>query len=231
MRTIASLVPFVRALAGCGGTISVAFFTGPQQRYVTTAALALPPELDDGSGRVASVPCGPSGMCPSPSGAIVLTCEASVCDPAPTTLSVQVGEVVDVEALLRETRDIGVRRIESYTIEEVGYEVTLNTLGLDVGPVDIYWAPEAATAIDPALGVRRFGTVPLVANGTTPRGQIDIDEAGATALSDYLVATGSRVRFWAQTVIDLDPGDPYPAGGTLSVGVNVTITAVGRVID
>jgi hypothetical protein len=39
------------------------------------------------------------------------------------------------------------------------------------------------------------------------------------------------VRFFAQTVVDLEPGDPFPSGGTLGVGVNVTITAVGRVID
>ncbi len=228
MRSLALLL--LVALAGCDGTISVTFFTGLQELEVSSGDLALPAALNDG-GRIASVACGPSGMCAPPSGAIVISCEANVCDPAPTTLSVPFGEVIDVESLLAETRDVGVRRIESYTIEEVTYDVDLNTLGLDVGPVDIYWGPEAATAIDPALGVRPFGTVPLVAEGTTPRGQLAIDAAGAEALSDYLVATGSRVRFFAQTVVDLEPGDPFPSGGTLGVGVNVTITAVGRVID
>lgn len=230
MRTLASLLPVLVALAGCDGTISVTFFTGPQEVEISSAELSLPAALEQ-EGRVASVPCGPSGMCAPPSGAIVITCEADVCDPAPTTFSPPFGQVIDVEALLAETREIGVRRIESYTIEEVAYEVDLNTLGLDIGPVDIYWGPEAATAIDPALGVRRLGTVPPVANGTTPRGQIAIDPEGAQALSDYLVATGSRVRFFAQTVIDLAPGDPFPTGGTLKVGVNATITAIGRVLD
>jgi hypothetical protein len=230
MRTLASLMLSLVVLSGCDGTISVTFFTGRQELEVSSADLSLPAALEDG-GRIASVACGPSGMCAQPSGAIVITCEANVCDPAPTTLSPQVGQVIDVESLLAETRDIGVRRIESYTIEEVSYDVSLNTLGLDVGPVDVYWGPEAATAIDPALGVRRFGTVPVVARETTPSGQIVIDAAGAEALSDYLVATGSRVRFFAQTVVDLEPGDPFPTGGTLEVGVNATITAVGRVID
>ncbi len=216
------------ALAGCDGTISVTFVTGPQTFDVSTSSLALPAELDDGSGHIASVTCGPMGMCP-PSDTVTLTCQSNVCDPAPITLSGPVGSVIDVGALLADTREVGISRIESYSIEQVDYEVTLNTLTFDVGPVDIYWGPEAATAIDPALGVHHFGTVPAVAAGTTPSAELAIDADGSDALSDYLVNTAPRVRFFAQTSVDLAPGDPYPQG-SLEVSVNATMTAVGRVI-
>lgn len=215
-------------LTGCDGTVSVTFFTGPRELSVSSSSFALPAELDDGSGRIASVPCGPMGMCP-PSDEVTLTCEAGVCDPAPVTLSGTAGDVIDIEVLLAESREIGVRSIESYTIEEVAYEVRLNTLSLDLGPVDIYWGPEAATSIDPALGVRRFGTVPIIRAGETPAGPLDLDTEGAAALTDYLVNTGTRVRFFASTTVDLEPGDPTPQGD-LTVGVNATITAVGRVL-
>ncbi len=218
------------ASMGCDGTISVTFFTGVQELELTSAAFALPSELDDGAGRIASVPCGPSGMCP-PSDTVAITCEADACDPAPITLNGQVGGVIDVQMLLADTREIGVRSIESYTVEELRYEVRFNTLGLDVGPVELFWGPEAATAIDSALGVRRFGTVPVVRAGETPGGSVELDPEGAEALGEYLANTGSRVRFFARTVVDLDPGDPFPDGGSLRVGVNATITAVGRVIE
>lgn len=217
------------ALAACDGTISVTFVTGPQMFAVSTSQLSLPAELNDGSGHIASVPCGPMGMCP-PSDSVTLTCQSNACDPAPTTISGPVGDVIDVQTLLADSREVGVRRIESYSVDEVEYEVTLNTLTFDVGAVEIYWGPEAATAIDPALGVHHFGTVPAVSAGNTPRAELQIDADGAAALSDYLVNTASRVRFFAQTTVDLAPGDPYPQG-SLQVTVNVTMTAVGRVIE
>lgn len=227
---LAWLLGWAALASGCDGTISVTFFTGPQVLSLSSANFVLPSELEDDAGNIANVPCGPTGMCPS-NGHIAISCEANVCDPSPTTLSAGVGDVIDLDALLAETRDVGVRSIESYTIEEVRYGVRLNTLAFDVGPIEIYWGPAAATSIDPALGVHRLGTVPVVARGSTPEGTVELDEAGVAALSAYLVETGARVRFFAQTVIDLDPGDPFPEGGSVEVGVNLTITAVARVID
>jgi hypothetical protein len=216
--------------AACDGTISVTFFTGPQGFEVSVDELAPPEELRDmASGNIASVPCGPEGMCP-PSESVTLTCEADLCDPAAQTIAAPVGSVIDIDALLADTAEIGVRRIESYSFDEVRFEIALNTLTMPVGPVEIFWGPESATAIDPELGVMRFGTVPTIEAGATPRGMMDIDAAGSDALGDYLVGGGARIRFFAQTQADLDPGDPFPAGSVRG-SVNLTITAVGRVID
>lgn len=215
--------------AGCDGTVSVTFATGPQELEVSTASFELPPELEDTStGTIAMVPCGSMGMCP-PSDTVTLTCEADLCDPAPKTISAPVGRVIDVDALLADTRDI-LRVVDSYTVEEVTYDIQLNTMTVPIGEIEVYWGPEAATAIDESMMVRRFGTVPPIAAGQTGTGEVVIDEAGVAALSDYLVSGGGRVRFFARTQVDLDPGDPYPRG-SVRVAVNATVRAVGSLVE
>jgi hypothetical protein len=214
-------------LAGCDGTIAVPLSSGPQDIVLSSSELSLPSGLDDGTGRIASVPCGPSSLCP-PNDAVPLTCEAGVCDPAPITLGGPVGDVIDASALLEEARSVRFVRLESYEIEEVRYEVPLNTLTVGVGPVELFWGPESATAIDPAQGVRRFGTLPRIEAGSSAPGNLAIDEAGSDALGRYLLDTSPRVRLFAQSVEDLEPGQPYPRGD-LTLRVNASVTAIGRI--
>ncbi len=228
-----SLLRFLPALvllaAGCDGTISVVFSTGPQEFEVSTASLALPTELrDDSSGTIAMVMCGPMGMCP-PASEVTLDCNAGFCDPAPRTISAPVGGVIDVDSLLADAGDVGLNVVDSYSVERVAYDVSLNTLTVPTNEIAVFWGPEAATSIDPSLGVRRFGTIPAIGAGETARGDMSIDGAGVMALSDYLVAGNSRLRFFAQTMVDLDPGDPFPEG-SVRMSVNLTIRAVGRLI-
>jgi hypothetical protein len=215
----------------CNGTVSVTFFTGPQEFEVSVDELAPPEELRDPSNdTIRSVPCGPEGMCPPSDDVVVLTCESNVCDPAAQTIEVPIGGVIDVDALLADTREIGVSRVESYSFDEVRYEISLNTLTMPVGPVAVYWGPESATGIDSALGVMPFGTLPTIEAGQMPQGTMDLDAAGSAALGDYLVGGGARIRFFAETMADLDPGEPFP-GSSVRGSVNLTITAVSRVID
>ena len=213
---------------GCDGTISVVFSTGPQEFEVSTTSLALPTELRDASGTIASVPCGPMGMCP-PSDEVTLECNAGVCDPAPRTVSAPVGGVIDTSALLAETGDVGLNVVDSYSIEVVSYEISLNTLTVPINEIEIFWGPEAATSIDPSQGVRPFGRIPAIGAGATTSGNMTIDGAGTAALSDFLVAGGGRLRLFARTSVDLDPGDPYPEG-SVRMSVNATIRAVGSLI-
>ncbi len=213
---------------GCDGTISVVFSTGPQEFEVSTASLALPTELRDASGTIASVPCGPMGMCP-PSDEVTLDCNAGVCDPAPRTVSAPVGGVIDTSALLAETGDVGLNVVDSYSIEVVSYEISLNTLTVPINEIEVFWGPEAATSIDPSQGVRPFGRIPAIAAGATTSGNVIIDGAGTAALSDFLVAGGGRLRLFARTSVDLDPGDPYPEG-SVRMSVNATIRAVGSLL-
>ncbi|MEZ4338389.1 MAG: hypothetical protein R3B82_17345 [Sandaracinaceae bacterium] len=222
------ILPLV-LLAGCDGTISVVFSTGPQEFEVSTASLALPTELrDDTTGTIASVMCGPMGMCP-PTAEVTLDCNAGFCDPAPRTISAPVGGVIDVDSLLADAGEVGLSVVDSYSVERVAYDISLNTLTVPTNAIEVYWGPEAATSIDPSLGVHRFGTIPAIAAGETTSGDMVVDGEGVMALSDFLVRGNSRLRFFAQTMVDLDPGDPFPEG-SVRMSVNVTIRAVGRLL-
>ncbi len=223
------LAAFLASVFGssCDGTISVTFQTGAQEFAVSTDALTIPMELRDGD-RIAAAPCGPMGLCP-PSDVVTITCEAGVCDPAPKTVT-GVGGVIDVSALLAETREVGLRVVDAYEVLDVAYDVQLNTLTVPTAPVEVYWGPSSATTVDESLGVRHFGTIPAIQAGQMGAGQLALDGAGVAALSDYLVDTAPQVRFLVQTTVDLDPGDPVPEG-SVRVSVNATVRAVGSIVD
>jgi hypothetical protein len=229
MRSFFRGVLFLLALfsAACDGTITVTFQTGPQEFSVETDDLALPDELRDGD-LIATLDCAPTGLCPA-SDVVTLSCEAGVCDPAPRTVSAS-GGVIDVDALLAETREVGLRVVDAYEVLEVRYDVQQSSLTVPTEPLEIFWGPGSAAGIDPELGVRPFGTVPAIGAGETPEGLVDLDDAGVLELSDYLVEREAQVRFFARTRVDLEPGDPFPEG-SLRVSVNATLRAVGSLVD
>jgi hypothetical protein len=59
---------------------------------------------------------------------------------------------------------------------------------------------------------------------------MQIDADGSASLSDHVVGGNRRVRFFARTSIDLDPGDPIPMGGA-TITVNLTVRAIGRILE
>lgn len=229
-----SLRPFSFALAallpvfvGCDDSVVVQLQTGPQEFEVSTASLGLPMELRGSDGRIASVPCGPMGACPS-SASVPVSCEASMCDPAARTISAPLGGVVDFDELLSEARTL-LRRVDAIEVLAGTYTIPTNTLTVDLPETEVWWSPEAALDADPAMGAVLLARVPPVRAGDAVGGDIAVDPAGSAALSDYLVNTDRRVRFWARTRVDLNPGDPFPAGN-LRVAVNVTVRVVGSLL-
>lgn len=215
-------------LAACDDTVVVQLQTGPQRFEVSASALALPAALEDASsGTIASVPCGPMGMCPS-SASVAITCEAGVCDPAPRTLSGPVGDVVDVDVLASEARSL-LRRVDTIEVVEASYQVGANSLTVDLPETEVFWGPEGAADVDPAMGVVRLGVVPPLPAGSVDPGTVALDPVGVAALSDYLVGTSRRVRFFARTRVDLAPGDPFPAGSA-AVLMDLRVRITGSLV-
>lgn len=196
-------------------------------------ALALPAGLraDGASGPILTgVPCGPMDMCPASTGAdgVSFECLGGVCDPSPKTLSIPVGDVVDLDVAAGDLRSV-LAQAEQVSILGVSTNVTANTLTIDLPPVDIFWGPEGATAIDVAMGVQRLGTMPAITARTTGGGEMAIDTAGRDALSAYIVSMSKRIKFFGRTVVDLVPGGPYPEGAA-TVTVAMDIEARSRII-
>ncbi|MCU0677594.1 MAG: hypothetical protein MUE69_33035, partial [Myxococcota bacterium] len=146
------------ALTSCQSGATASFPIGVELA-VDASELALPESLRDGA-VIASVPCGPSGMCPS-TAEVPITCESDVCDPAPRTLTILVGEV-DVDEAAGDAREI-FRSIDTIRIDEVTYRIERNTLTVPTSELEIFWGPATAVGIDESMGVRLLGTLPPLA--------------------------------------------------------------------
>lgn len=215
---------------GCDDTVVVQLRSGPQEVEVGATALSLPTQLrDDASGtpRIASVPCGPMGMCPS-SASIAITCEAGVCDPAPVSIAVPAGDVVDFDVLAADARSL-IRQVDAIEVIEGTYVIRENTLSIDTPEIEVFWGPAGATTVDPGMGVVALGTLPPIAARSTEPGALVLDPAGVAALSDYLVGTSRQVRFFARTRVDLAPGGAFPEGH-LVLAVDMTVRITGSVV-
>lgn len=221
-------------VAGCDNTASVSFRTGPIPFDVSTSSFGLPAELreDTAAGpQIRAVPCGPTGMCPSstsPDG-ITVTCEAGTCNPAARTITVPAGDVIDIDELSADLRDL-FTEIDRIEVTAADYAVTLNTLSIDLPAAEIWWAPEGAIEADPAMGAHLLGTVPPAPARTTPAGQVAIDAAGSDALSEYLVGVSRRVRFFVRSRVDLEPGQAFPEGSMMAT-VDVALRASGKIVE
>jgi hypothetical protein len=217
------------ALAACNNSVVVQLRTGPQTFEVSTTDLMLPEAARDSADRtrIASLPCGPGGLCPA-SPEVPITCEGGVCNPAAVTISAPIGAVVDFDVLTASAREL-VRHIDTIEILEATYEIPMNTLTFEVPPIELFWGPEGAVDVDPSMGVVALGTMPAIPAGSTTGGAIALDGPGVAAMSDYLVHTSRRIRFFARTRVDLEPGGPFPEG-SLRISVDMLVRITGSIV-
>ena len=219
------LVGLALGSGGCSNTVSVELMSGPQIFELSASAVAVPAELvDPETGRLMTLPC-PTGVCPS-TAELPLACRDAVCDPEPRVISAAVGEI-DFDELLQDG-SVVLRVVESLEVTQVGYSVTPNTLSVGIPETEIFWGPEGAVGVD-SPGVTLLGTMPFVPASTVQDGDMAIDAGGSQGLSDYVVNTSHRVRFFARTTIDLAPGDSLPQGSATTTVV-VTVRASGRIV-
>lgn len=224
------LLGLTAALLGCNNSVTVELQTGEQTVELAASTIMLPDELRDASVSppvIRSVDCSATGICPSSAEVPVECADGLVCDPAPHTVSVPVGDVVDFDALLSDARTV-LRFVDEIQIVEVDYVVSPNSLTIPLPDVEIFWGPELAADIT-APGVALLGTIPAVDAMTSVTGEMVIDEVGSLAMSDYVVNESRRIRFFARTRVDLTPGGPFP-DGSATITTNVFVRAIGRII-
>ncbi len=224
MRVVLACLAVV-GLTACNGTASATFPIGTSIE-IDAADLGLPTDLMVGM-NVGSVPCGPMGMCLSTAEAPV-TCEADVCNPAPQTIAIPVGDVIDVDELAGDI-DTVFRNIDTIEILEINYRIERNTLTFATEPIEVHWGPPGATALDETMGVRELATVPRFDAGETSEGGVPLNTAGSAAFTDHFENTSHQFRFFARTSADLEPGQPWPTGA-LRVEVTMRIRVSGSLI-
>jgi hypothetical protein len=195
----------------------------PLRVVVSAERLALPSALEDTStepSTVAEVPCDPEGdPCPS-SDDVAVSCVDGTCNPEPVTVSVPLGDVFDLNA---QVSGLGFGEVTGFEILDIHYAVASNTATMDVPELTVLWASEGAT-----FGETPLAIMPAVPAGERPDGAMDVLEGGNEALSDFLVTNDpSRVRFFVEGPLDVEPGDPWPEG-SLQVEAIISVRVEGR---
>jgi len=213
-------------LFGCESAASATFPVGVELEF-SGSDFPLPPELREESAsgpRIVELPCGPAGMCPSTDGVPIL-CEADLCNPAPQTIELPVGDVVDLDALAGDA-DRLFREIDTIEIISVEFLVQPNTLTVPTSEIELFWGPVGAVDIDESMGVTFMGTVPAIASGETGEGSVALDSAGLAAFTQHFETVAHRFRFFARTEVDLEPGGAFP-DGNLGVAVRMSVRISG----
>jgi hypothetical protein len=218
------------ALASCAVPGSVTLTAGPLGVAIDAASLGLPAALrQDGAGgpTLRAIPCGDGvPACPEGGTEVTFECAAGLCDPAPITLVVPAGDVIDLRALPGDLSRV-LSRIERVTLLRIAVTIHANTIDVPIGEVEVFWAPEGSSDV---LAERRVAVLPPLPAGALTAGEPTIDPVGNETLSAHLVGVSTRFRLLARTRLDLAPGGPFPTG-ELALEVVVTAKAEGTVGD
>jgi hypothetical protein len=109
----------------------------------------------------------------------------------------------------------GLTGVVSISIKHIGYQVTANTLDIDLPDVILYLAPEGVTdASDP--NAQKFGTMPAIAAGTMPSGDVILEPNAKQVLAGFTSNIKSPFNFIAATTVKVTHA---PTGG-----IDMTIT-------
>ncbi len=216
------------ALGACSGGVPIDFSVGPLSFDVDASRIVVPASLQ-ASGVVARVPCGAAAPCPAPATGLTLRCVDGSCDPDPVTMDLALSSVIDLSTYSSELASLG-NDLSAISLSSMSWQASAAGLRVPVGPIEVYWGPEAASGIT-SDGVRRLGTFPVIrfdAAGSA-RGDVALDAAGNAALSGHLLSVSRRFRFFARATVDLSPGAPLPAGRA-SIQVRLRVHAESKLL-
>jgi hypothetical protein len=98
------------------------------------------------------------------------------------------------------------------TVSQINYDVSTNTMNVDLPAVELFVAPNGTTSTSDA-GAVRFGTVPLTPAGKTiADGAVALDKPGQDAFVGFAHNFGTPFVFIARSVVIVPGGTPLPMG-------------------
>lgn len=231
-RRVRSASAFV--LVALGTVVPLALVTGCGliNSDLATVSFDLPPKtytFDTGqsdwagamSSAFATVPviaCDPVNQgaecCPAQLGAAGIDCTKLTCDAASgscafTVLVTSPPQPIDLknEGL---PSSLSSQSILDITVKKLQYDVSQNSLNIDLPPVDLYLGPQGTTSVGGAV---KFATVPAIPSGVTlSNGNIPIDANANAAFENIGMHLGTPFVFLAQTKVVIPGGTPAPTG-------------------
>ncbi len=214
-------------LLGCSLDITRLTFDLPNQTYSFDTAMwgNLPPAAAWAT--VPNVPCGSDDDCCKLAtaasfscGTTPLVCASGSCQaqiPESTSSSINLAQQVPTLATFPGHSLLHV------SISSITYQVSNNTLNVDVPSIAVYLAPGDVT--DPTDSrAMLFGTVPVIKAGTTPMGAMQKAPNADAVLEMYTKNISTTFNVIASTTVVIAPGTPVPTG-QLTVIVGGTVSA------
>lgn len=213
------------ALLGCSLNITRLTFDLPKQTYSfdTSQWGNLPPAAAGAT--FPSVPCTDDASCCTPAMALgvscqmtPLTCPAGTCEgdiPESQNSSINLAQQVPTLATFPGHSLLDV------TISSITYEVSNNTLNVDLPPISIYLAPDGVT--DPTDSrATLFGTVPSIPAGSNPSGMVQKTANADAVFEMYTKNVSTPFNVIGAATVVIKGGTPVPNG-------HVTVTIGGSV--
>ncbi|HVR03273.1 MAG TPA: hypothetical protein VMT47_14140 [Polyangia bacterium] len=211
---------------GCGllsSDITKVTFDLPAKMYsFDTAQWGIP------AGNTVAVPCGganpiqdccnPPAPLPKPNcTANPVVCEASLCTlEQPVTVS----QTMNLKAEVPELSSVNSQSLVDISLSNLHYDAK-STLNVDVPPLELFLAPDMVTDPKDAQAMK-FGTVPAIAKGTSPSGDVVLEPGADALFAGYGHAFSTPFNFIASTTVSVPSGSPTPTG-------TITVTVTGKV--
>ena len=98
------------------------------------------------------------------------------------------------------------------TVSKIAYDVTTNTMNVDLPPVELFVAPDGTTTASDSAA-KRFGTVPTIPAATpVTNGNVTLDPVGQEAFVGFAHNFSTPFVFLARTSVIVPAGSPLPMG-------------------
>ena len=105
-------------------------------------------------------------------------------------------------------------------INRITYQVTANTLDIDIPDVALYLAPAGVTdPNDPSA--KKFGTLPAIAAGTMPIGDVVLESNAAQVLASFTSNIQAPFTFIAGTTLKVS----HAPNGAVDITINGQLAA------
>ena len=209
------------SLVGCGlisSDITRLTFDLPTETYTfDTAQWNIPPALQGMS--FPSIPCTTDNDCCTLGTAAGLNCATLACmagscaDRLPESQATTIDLSTDVKPSLSQYTSL-----VSISISRITYAVRSNSLNVDVPPLSIFLAPSGVT--DPTDSrAQLFGTVPTIAAGTTPTGNVQLVSNAAAVFQSFTGNLATPFEIITAATVVIGAGTPVPSG---AITIDVT---------
>jgi hypothetical protein len=223
-RAIAALSLLLAAAFGCGLLEDATKFTidtGWKEFTVDSAALGV---TIPGGTTVPSVPCTTQNdVCAQATSQVSCSGQTYSCSvqcgsqgTCEIAASAEVATTVDVSDKVK--NNTSASALSKVSFKYMLYRVTENTLTFDTPEIEIFVGPSSATKTTDS-GVVKFATMPAIAKGQKPDGQVNATEQGKSTLADFIKNYQTPFKFFVKASLRFASGAPLPQG-KLTVQVN-----------